>query len=66
MCADFDLISPIILAYMHSLSNYVDNGYVSFSLETCYGHLAEFKWYWITLLICYPYLFTNATLTIVP
>lgn len=59
MCTDFDLISSIILAYMHSLSNYIDNGYVFFSLWMYYGHLAEFKWSWITLLICYQHLFTN-------
>lgn len=61
MYADLDLISPIILAYRHSLSNYIDNGYVSFSLRTYYGHLAGFKWSWITLLICYQHLFTNTT-----
>lgn len=59
MCTDFDLISPLLLAYVHSLSNYIDNGYVSFSLWTYYGHLAEFNWSWITLLICYQHLFTN-------
>ena len=34
MCTNFDLISPITLAYIHSVSNYISNGYVSFSLWT--------------------------------
>lgn len=59
MCTGFDLIPPIILAYMNSLSNYIDNGYVSFSLWTYYGYLAECKWSWITLLICYQHLFNK-------
>lgn len=59
MYTDFDLISPTTLAYMHSLSNYINNGCVSFSLWTYYGYLAEFKLNWINLLICYQHLFTN-------
>lgn len=62
MCTGFYLISPIILAYMHSLSNYKNNGYASFSLWTYYKHLAEFKWSWRNLLICYQHLFTNSIL----
>lgn len=62
MCTVSDLIFPIVLAYMHSLSNYKDNGYVSFSLWTYYPHLAEFKWSWRNLLICYQHLFTNSIL----
>lgn len=59
MCTGFDLIPPIILAYMNSLSNYIANGYVSFSLWIYYGYLADFKWSWITLLICYQHLFNK-------
>lgn len=59
MSTGFDLIFPIILAYTHSLSNCKDNGYATFSLWTYYKHLAEFKWSWRNLLICYQYLFTN-------
>lgn len=66
MCTDFDLISPIILAYMHPLSNYINNGYVSVSLWTYFGHLAEFKWSWITLLICHQHLFTNCVVSFEP
>lgn len=66
MCTDFDLISPVILAYMHPLSNYINNGYVSFSLWAYYRHLAEFKWSWITLLICYQHLFTNCVVSFEP
>lgn len=59
----FDLIFPIILAYMHSQSNDKDNVYASFSLWTYYKHLAEFKWSWRYLLICYQHLFTNNILS---
>lgn len=34
MYTGFDLIFPIKLAYMHSLSNYKDDGYASFLLGT--------------------------------